>query len=238
MEIVSVKRRQLLLGVSVVASGLSGCLGNLTGRGNGIEYERCALPYVPIIDLPSPAKEEANGAIENEAYETDGKPVLSEVISIDESYLIESRERGWRYYDMTVTTDDGVTRLHGEEIRPKETSLPTVENKMETDATVDIRVEFEDEVVFEDTLTFAARTETDLDEGTAYRYGHYEATLTISTGTETREEVVTWTNNHVHGTKGIAISADDVRTIGTGWAGEIECEWNDEGKLVSGPNQS
>lgn len=185
-------------------------------RGNGIEYERCALPYVPIIDLPSPAKEEANAAIENEVYETDGKLVLSEVISTDESYLIESRERGWRYYDLTVTTDDGVTRLHGEEIRPKETSLPTVENKMETDVTVDIRVEFEDEVVFEDTLTFAAGTETDLDEGTAYRYGHYQATLTISTGTEPREEVVTWTNNHVHGTKGIAISADDVRTIGAG----------------------
>ncbi|MFC6729309.1 hypothetical protein ACFQDG_11715 [Natronoarchaeum mannanilyticum] len=236
------KRRGLLLGAGIVVSSLAGCLGNRSGEtndsnnpentteeDNAITYEQCPDMFVSLDDLPKPAKEEANTAIENGVYETDGELILNEVLSIEESYLLATG----RYYNMTVTTDDGVTRLRSEEVVPKEATLPVIDNGMETDVTVDLRIEHEGSLLLEDTITLRARSETALTDGNDYPYGQYRATLKIQTGGEVHEEEVTWSETSVEKPDQIVIHSD-----GVGWAGPDPrpdrdwCSWNDEGGLV------
>lgn len=228
-------RRKFLLGVVVVASSFSGCLGSRNNDTN-IEYEQCDLSYVPLVDLPTPVKEEVNTAIKNEVYETDGELVLSEVIDIDESYITEYEENEWVYYDMTITTDTGVTRLRADETHPK-TSLPAVENRMETEVTVDIRIEYEGDLVFKDEISLAEGEVKDYRYSQAgSRYGQYRAIYKIKTGKGSREEEVSWRQNHVQSTDKIMITPEKLEP-GTKWRAPLECEWNDEGELVSGPGQ-
>lgn len=215
---------------------LTGCtsLGTPTGpdsepSASSTPYEKCNNTFVRIESLPTPAKEEAMTAITEEVYETDGELILPEVIDIDTAYL---HGGGTMYYKMTVTSGDGLIRLRAERVQPKRTGLPTLVNRMETDVTVDIHVTSWNELMFEDTITLASGTEANLDDGTAYRYGGYQATLTISTGKETREEEVGWRVNHIHGLGKIVISGDDVRMTDGPSKERADCEWNDEGELM------
>lgn len=225
------KRRALLSAASCVSAGVAGCLRTRNTQSGGSEYEKCNNTFVQLVSLPTPAEEEAMTAITEEVYETDGELILTEVIDIDSTYL---HGGGTMYYKMTVTSDDGFIRLRAERVRPKRTGLPAIVNGMETDVTVDIHVTCGDELVFEDTITLASGTKTNLDYGTAYRYGGYQATLTISTDTDTREEEVGWRVNHIHGLGEIVLSRDDVRMTDGPSKERDDCEWNDEGELVSG----
>lgn len=235
------KRREIVIGASIITFSLSGCLGdlngeddNIDGENNDIEYEQCGLTYIFLTDLPSPAKKEANAAITNEVYETDDRLVLSEVIDINGSYLVDWKEnRGWVYYDATVMTDDDITRLYIEETRPKKTGIPTVKNEMEIDATVNIRIESEGVLILEDTFDITAGTAIDLTNDTEYPYGDYLAIFTISTEEGTRKEKITWLRNHIQGYGDIVITTDSVRITDGPSAEPSVCEWNHEGELGS-----
>jgi len=236
------KRRKLLLSVGAVTSSFPGCLGSRnTDTDNNTEYERCALTYVPFIDLPTPAKEEVSTAIENDGFVTDGELVLSEVIDIDESYITDHEENGWIYYDMTAITDDSVIRLHADETHPKKTDLPTVENGMGTEVTIDIRIEYEGDPVFEDRMSLAAgEVLGDIEDRhynqDDYRYGQYQGIFKIKTKEGIRVEEVSWTQNHIRYTKRIVITPNELKPL-TMWGARSECKWNDEGELVSGPEK-
>lgn len=229
------KRRTVLAAASCVSAGVAGCLGTIKTQSDNREYEMCSHTFVSLHSLPAPAKEEANAAITNGTYETDGDLILSEVIDPDSTYLYEGHAE--TYYNVSVMTNDGVTRLSVKETRPKKTILPTVDNRMETAVTVDILVESGGENIFNDTIDLAAGAETDLDDGTRYGYGQYHAILAVTAGNETREKEVTWRTDHIHGFGDIVIAADSIRMT-DGPSAMIEgCEWNDEGELVSGPGE-
>jgi len=239
------KRRTILATAGYLSAGVAGCLGARKTQTDNREsdnresdnrkYEKCGLTFVSLHSLPAPAKEEANAAIMDGTYETDDDLILSEVINPDSTYLYE--EHGETYYNVSVTTDSGITRLYIEETRPKKAGLPEVDNKTETTVTVDIRVESQGEQIFNDTVDLAAGAKTDLDDGTKYGYGQYQATLTVTAGNETREKVITWRTDHIHGFGDIIIAADSIRMT-DGPSAMIEgCEWNDEGELVI-PNNS
>ena len=224
------KRRTLLMGTSFATTGLAGCLGSLSGVDEN-KYEQCGNSIVYISSLPNPAKEEVRAAINSDVYETDGDLVLSEVIDTDESYLYEGE---FTYYNVTITYKDNMSRLRVKETRPKRAGLPKVENKMETNITVDIRIKYENNLVFEDSIELAEGESTDLDNGTDHRWGEYQATLTIHTGTEVREEEITWIDDHIRSSHIILISSDNgVSPVGKSKARKW-CEWNDNGELVSG----
>ena len=87
MKTAPMKRRKRLSGIGVLASGLSGCLGTLSGENNSVEYEQCGLSYIDIADLPGPARKEVTTAIGEGVYQTDGELVLPEVMDIERSYL-------------------------------------------------------------------------------------------------------------------------------------------------------
>lgn len=229
------KRRTVLAAASCISAGVAGCLGTLKTQSDNREYEMCSLTFVSLHSLPAPAKEEANTAITDGMYETDGNLILSEVINPDSTYLYEGHAE--TYYNVSITTNGGVTRLDVEETRPKKAGLPTVDNRMETTVTVDIHVESGGEQVFNETVDLAAGTETDLDNGIRYGYGQYRAILAVTAGNETREKEVTWQTDHIHGFGNIVISTDSIR-VADGPSAMIEgCEWNEEGELVSGPGQ-
>jgi len=238
------ERRELLLSSGVVAAGLSGCLGSRSGentdpespansseKGNSIEYEQCT-GTVFLGNLPESAREEVNTAIKNGVYETEGELLLSNILAIDTARLMDSLHSN-TYYEMTVTTDAGVTRLRIEE-KPLETELPSVENGLEDDITIDLRVSHAEEgLLLEDTITLATGESTTLDEGEEYRYGRYRATFKIQTGEDVREEEVTWTQSLVSKTGVLTIHSDEVGRVGSDAMLE-DCQWNDEGELVSG----
>jgi hypothetical protein len=199
--------------------------GNTETEEREIEYEQCSLYVIPVEMLPEPAKKEANAAIEDGVYETDGELVLSEVMNFDESYILSSN-----YYSMSVTNADGVTRLHSEETLPKIDDLGSLQNEMDIDATVTLRLRHEGESIFEETFDIAAGDTVSLDGEAEFRYGSYTARLTISTENGTREEVVSWEYGYTRKNAYITLSADrtGVHQLRTEPA---VCEWNDDGTL-------
>ena len=224
------KRRVLLMGASFATTGLAGCLSSFSGEDRN-KYEQCGNSIVYISSLPTPAKEEVRAAINDDVYETDGDLVLSEVINTDEAYLYEDE---FTYYNVTVTHTDTVSRLRVRETRPKRADLPEMENKLETNITVDIRIKYENNLVFEDSIDLDTGESTDLDNGTDYHWGKYHAMLTIHTETEAREEEITWIDNHIYSDYMLFISSDNGVYGDSKARARIWCEWNDNGELVSG----
>jgi len=236
--VLSVKRRELLLSTTVVATSLSGCLGNRSGGNNdtespanSIEYEQCT-GTVFLPNLPKPAKKEATTAINKEVYETDGELHLSNILDIDKARLMEGLDSN-TYYEMAVTTDAGATRLRIEE-KPLKTDLPRVKNGLDDDVTIDLRITHTGEgLLLEDTIDLAAGESTTLDEGEEYRYGQYHGTFKIQTGEGVCEVEGTWTESLVRSTGELIIDSNGVEGVGSDAMLE-DCQWNDEGELVSG----
>lgn len=223
------KRRDLLLGTSVVTTGFAGCLSSRDNVTTDSEYETC--PNTFVHRLPAPAEKEATAAIEKGRYETDGNLVLPEVMNIDKSYLVRYDD-GYIYYKMSDTTNDGVAVLKATESTPKETVLPEMTNKMKSNVTVDIRIKYGTDLIFGDSIDLSAGETTDLDKSSDYPYGRYTATVKVYDGEEPREKEVTWINNHIQGVGDIVISADDVMVGDGPSAARNWCEWNDQGELV------
>lgn len=243
------KRREILFAASTVTLTLSGCMGDINsgnteteGRSTGtkteqsdieteerdIEYEQCSPPVIPIEMLPEPAKEEANAAIEDGVYETDGELVLSEVMNFDDSYIYAST-----YYNMSVSNEDGVTRLYSEETLPKIDSPGSLQNQMDIDATVTLRLRHEGKSILEETFDIAAGDTVILDDEAEYRYGSYTARLTISTTNDTRRDAVSWEYGYTKKDAQIGISADSI-TISQLRVEPPVCEWHDNGTLKDG----
>lgn len=228
----------MLLGTGIAMFGLSGCVGGSTSGNTDtagtnrdttteeedIEYEQCPKSVIPVYQLPGPAEGEATTAIVEGVYETGDYLVLSEVLNLNEAAIIKDNI----YYKMSVRKDSGVTRLHSEEIHPKINSPGSVQNEMDTDATVTLRLTWEGESILQDTFEMAPRERFSLDDQAGFRYGSYRATLTISTENETREEVVSWEYGYTRRGATIDISADRVDVIQP-HSDPPECRWNDDG---------
>lgn len=239
------KRREILFAAGTVTLSFSGCMGDVNSGNTetespntkqrdkdteerDIEYEQCSLTIIPVGILPEPAKKEANAAIEVGVYETDNELVLSEVMNFDESYIYASE-----YYNMSVSNEDGVTRLHSEETLPKIDHPGSVSNQMDTDATVTLRLRHEGESILEETFDIAAGETVILDDEAEYRYGSYTARLTISTTNDTRRDAVSWEYGYTKKDAQINISADSI-TVRQLRADLPVCEWHDNGTLKDG----
>ncbi|WP_254762082.1 hypothetical protein [Natrinema marinum] len=194
------------------------------------------LHIVSLDRLPDPATDEAMAAIEGDTYETDGELILPSVIEIDESYLMR-HESERTYYDMSVETDEGATWLRAEERLP-EADTVSVKNTSETDLTVDIRLEHENELLVEETVALDANRTTWLDGDDAeYRYGSYRAEVVVHDGDERVDETIEWSVTDWSHQPDIRITPREV-TLRGAVSEKAPCEWNDSGELVSGPKAS
>lgn len=172
-------RRTFLTGAGLATAALAGCLDGAGGRGpRDISVDERCSGYVLVSSLPEPADEEATTAIENGVYETDREPMLPELIDVDATRLVvdDARKDDGRYYDISTESADSVTRLHAEETLP-ETNEVNVRNRTETELTIDIHLEYEDDPLLEETLTLESGRIVSLDDA-EYRYGTYHVELT------------------------------------------------------------
>ena len=190
-------RRTLLAGVSFSTVVVAGCIGGNAVRGvtptedrgdadddqsddedthAPVEYERCDNRIVRVHRLPDPAEEEATTAIEEGAYETDGDVLLAEVIHVEDVYL---RHHGV-YYEPTITEDGGITRVTVTETRPVFEESVTLENMLDAEVTIEIRVEHEetDELLVEETRVVEAGDTITFNDEDSFPYGSYHVTVT------------------------------------------------------------
>lgn len=152
----------------------TGCATSDTAPGNGTaDYERCPHRIVRISDLPAPAETEALSAIEDGREEFEGEPVLPDVISIDEAYLLH--ENIYYSVDLTETEDD--TQICLTEELPIFTESVVLENWMDTAVTVGIHIEHEEtnEEFVEKTVELDVDEQVTLNDDVDFPYGTYEA---------------------------------------------------------------
>ncbi|MFW6317340.1 MAG: hypothetical protein ACOC06_02595 [Halorubrum sp.] len=268
-------RRQLLAGVSLTPVLFAGCLtgdptgadtdtnpgdGNTsdTGEDHEVEYERCDRTFPSVhFDLPEPAEEEANSAIDDGPYETSDSLVLPQAIDINDAYV--TRNDGddvTRYYAFETEDAGDVTRLRATETFP-ETTPVSVRNNTEEDLTAEIRhlyaqtmdtdadVAAEGDVLVEKTLEIEAGDEVELNGDVEYRFGGYWAALDVEElGVEAELD---WQMSHEwsgHGTLHLGRGQEHVgrdervfyEDSTHNAQGEMaSCEWADDGELLEGP---
>lgn len=183
------ERRMVLAGIATSAVLVEGCLGDddeftessgcVTGgiaNGNdagAVEYERCPHRIVRVSDLPSPAEAEALAAIEDHENETDGGPYLPNVIAIDEAYLLHEDS----YYAVELAEAENGARICLTETLPTFRESVTLENWMDTDVTVSVRIEHEEtnEVLLEETVELDVDGHVTLNDEVDFPYGSYHA---------------------------------------------------------------
>ena len=223
-------RRTLLTILTTGTVATAGCTSKI-GLKKKKEYDRCSHSIVYIDSLPDSAKDEAIAAIEDDHYETEEELLLPEVIYINGSYILR-RENGERvYYEMSVETDGEVTRLQGEEVLP-ESNAVWVRNATESDLTVDIRIEHEGDLLVERTVDIGANEDVKLNGNTEYKYGNYRAEVEVRNDEQFEATELTW---EVHSLQaGIFIDSDGIRRQLSAHE-RINCKWNSDGELVSGP---
>jgi hypothetical protein len=235
------KRRNLLAGIPLVATGFSGCLSGRTNDQNDsqrtaeqINYEECSKYIVDVGNLPSAAEDEVRAAIEDEGYETDDELILTKVIDIDQSYLEEDINGETFYYEATVETDDGSTRLFIEKVVPEHREGPiTIWNTTENDLTVNIRIEYEGDLFFEESIEIRAGETFEVKGESKYRYGVYHAEINVPNEETITENENTWLayRRQVHP----LIEIREQEGIQFGDRNEVDaapsCLWNEDGEL-------
>jgi len=243
------KRRNLLAGIPLVATGLSGCLSGRTNEQKNSEdineennYQVCNEKTISIGRLPSAAKDEIRAAIEDGEYKTDGELILTKVVNIGQSYLEDDVDGEIIYYEAAVETGDSSTRLFVEKTWPKQQGGPiTFENTTEKDLTVDSRIEYEGELFFEESIDIRAGEEIEVKGENEYRYGEYHAEISVPNEEKILDDEDTWRVDDFYGNPTIKIRIDegegnDTDSIYFDYPTDDAypsgpCSWNDNGEL-------
>jgi len=250
-------RRGFLTVITVSVAGFAGCLddtdaesGNAehgdsrestdTERAHSVEYEQCGKRIIPIRELPEPAKEEVMVALEEGEYESEESAILPNVLDIDESYL-SSDDDSFRFYRVVVEEDEAVTRLYLKSEYPSTSATASISNALEDDVTVDVHIGYEttDEVLVSETIELKADEEVEFNGDVEYRYGRYNADLTVTKNGSEKSETVSWTiNEHREPYSNFIIQTfseeDMLSKVGGVHYHPLPCEWNNDGKLVEG----
>jgi len=246
------KRRNLLAGIPLVATGLSGCLSRRANEQNDstdsdeqIDYEKCTEESVSVGDLPSAAEDEVRAAIKDNEYETDGELILAKVVNVEDSYLEDDIDGEPIYYKATVETDNDTTRLFIEKIVPKyRKGGILIRNQTEKDLTVDILIEYDGDLFFEESIDIPTGTTFEIEGESEYRWGDYHADISLPNEQKTPKEEFWWSVDNFQTHPGIYIAPFDREDNNTEvkiFSDEQEdgatsdCSWNDDGELRDDP---
>lgn len=238
------KRRNLLAGIPLVATGFSGCLGGRTTEQNEINYEECTeRDVVKVENLPSAAEDEVRAAIEDGGYETDGELVLTKIDGILQLYLEDDVNGNTIYYETTVRTDNGSTRLFVEKTWPKHRGRIRIENYTEIDLTADLRVEHEGDLFLEKSVDIRAGEDIqagekiEVEAESDYRWGEHYGEVSVENDGKIYSDDETWNTDDWRGNPHITISPgnDEIRInmhdINEDMYPPGECTWNKDGEL-------
>ncbi len=221
-------RRDLLAGAGLTVTAVAGCL-SADDEDEEVEYEECPTRSdVRVSNLPDTAEEEARSAIEDGEYETNDDPLLLDVINVKDTYL---RTDG-SYYTIDVETDDGVTRLHGEETLREGPAFELITSL--EDVTPDIRIEHARDDLLEEPVLVDEQLELDkssivavFDENNYLGEHQFEVKIGDS-------EVIEKSHTVHRGDSGTFISISDDREVDiypTGVVDRTVCRWNDDGEV-------
>lgn len=174
-------RRRTLLAAAAVGTvgGLSGCLNPLSGD----SYDVCEAPVIMYSDLPEPAREEVDTALETGEYETDGELLWSEITQSEPELFT-----GEELYRSNVETGDNLSRLWFEQDEGRRRDL-IVANETTDDISVTVTVDSEsaDESLLTETVAIPEEEER-LWRRLLPGYGEYGITIE----TDTRLETLVW----------------------------------------------
>lgn len=174
------RRRRLLAFVAGGAIGtISGCLDRLTGDA----YDVCEAPVIMYSDLPEPAREEVDIALETGEYETRDELLWSEITRSEPELFT-----GDALYFSNVETDGDVSRLwfNRDEGRHRDLTLSNETADTRT-VTVSVNDESADEPLLTETVALPSTEEKQwrrLFPG----YGEYSITVE----TDNRSETFLW----------------------------------------------
>ena len=243
------KRRGLLAGVVASTVTVAGCLGDSDGdtdnsetRTNDesdddtVEYEQCPHRIVRVTDLPSPAKEEALAAIENDGAEFDDGPYLPDVIDINEAYLLHED----RYYAVELPDLENGRSIYLTEMLPVFAERVILENRMDTDVTVSLRIEREgtSDPLLEETVELDADEHVTLNDDVGFPYGDYHAEFDGDDLSEQGTWEISWELDWAYETgDDYPIQLDDQGVFVDPVARNTSygpCSWDEEGSVSSG----
>lgn len=153
------------------------------------EFEECGRLIVDYGELPEPAREEVDAAIDG-GYETDEEAYLPNMLGPESYVRVDGTE-----YAVDVTREGGTTRIVAEETIPtRGRSSFRVANR--TDDPVEVSVVVvrrrDDETVLDADAELGPGESETLDPFER-KFGRYEATV----ATEDLEEIVSWTEEEM-----------------------------------------
>ena len=171
-------RRALLATMSVGAVSLAGCVSNLSGVTPPPDsFEQCDTLTIGIEQLPDPAQNEVETALENPGeeppkdghYETEDELYLPHVIDIETTYL----ERSSDYFQADVESIGETNRLTlSRETPTLGTRALNLENHTEDPQTIEIRIwRLRDD---DDDRELVLETTTEIDEGETITVGEFD----------------------------------------------------------------
>lgn len=230
------KRRILLAAASFSLTGFAGCIGSLSEENDreteekSDPYEQCEDNFIHTRYLPDSAKDEAIAAMEDGVYETENELILPKVIKIDDSYLFRTTDDSIYYYQMTVESNGSMTLLRAEETSPEASSI-SMRNYSNNDCTFDLRIEYEGDLLIEETVDIPAQETINLDNDINYQFGSYRAEIVVHSmeGSEGRE--MSWEVSPGLSQAQIVIFSSGEVSYEQGDAEIRYCKWNDDGEL-------
>lgn len=167
------------------------------------EFEECGRLIVDYGELPEPAREEVDAAIDG-GYETDEEAYLPNMLGPESYVRVDGTE-----YAIDVTRESGTTRIVAEETTPSRgASSFRVVNRTEETVEVSVAVvRLRDEETVLDADAELGPGESETLDPFERLFGRYEATV----GTEDLEETVSWNEEEMSMPfEGVEIRSDEV----------------------------
>ena len=190
--------------------------------GENVAYDRCERRIVLFSELPEPARDEAEIALEHGTYETDGRVVLADVMNVADAYV----RYDWDYYAVELTEDDELTLVELVESLP-EADEPRVINRTDGDREINLRIEHEGSPLVEASFVLAPDEEATVDGD--FRLGAYRAEVDADDVSDSTE----WSIDESTFGTDLVVSDDGVWPSQS--VADVDvCSWDEDGRLVSG----
>ncbi len=192
------------------------------------------------LHSPKPAQEEVTAALENGEYETTDDLVLSQVINVDESYLMSSHTDGElpHYYAVEVEEEGNRTRLRLKKTRPPLNQTIPLRGSIDDTVMVDVVITYEpeNETLINKTFELSPDDEIELGDDKGWRYGNYHLAITARTDDAEASLERTLTLDHRSIYYGIDIHSGSENTslgvgIDEGYGALPGCSWDSDGNL-------
>ena len=176
------------------------------------EFEQCGRLIVSADELPAPAREEVEAAVDG-GHETTGEPFVPNLIDVNASFVRIDGDA----HRIRVEDDGDVTRITAEETIPSRGARSVrLDNRSGADLTASLTVVHsrDDETVVDAVADLPAGESDSLGEAFEREFGRYEATIAI----EPANDAVIGGSNEGGSNEG----------GGSDGEGDPEVEWSEE----------